>query len=257
MDEKKILAKTFQLIEWHKAGELGGETMPEDSNPGYSLDSKENYLYFTLPMALNYQRNSYQLWKSANLSATDSKVADIFLPEQVIEMNEDGLRDKLTKYKVALQKNKQPVIWRKLCQTFSEQFCGDVRLFFEQNHCKASEVKAYMTARKKDFPYLSGNKIMNYWLYVMTQYTDLVLEDRENISVAPDTNVIQASLKLGVIDENEYKNSNIQLIVAKRWEEILAGSDLDPIDIHTPLWLWSRGKFFGLEELTRPGVSDK
>lgn len=37
--------------------------MPEDANPNLEKNSLENYLYFTLPMALNYQRNSYTLWK--------------------------------------------------------------------------------------------------------------------------------------------------------------------------------------------------
>ena len=40
------------------------EVMPEDANPGLKKNSLENYLYFTLPMALNYQRNSYTLWQA-------------------------------------------------------------------------------------------------------------------------------------------------------------------------------------------------
>ncbi len=248
-NNKQILDKAVTLIEYWKAGKLGGEFMPEDKNPSFSIDSKENYLYFTLPMALNYQRNSYKLWESANDSANDSITSDIFNPEKVIAMSEEELRDKLVKYKVALQMNKQPIIWRRLCQTFSDSFDGDVREFFKQNNYSVSEIKEYMLSHKKDFPYLSGNKIMNYWLYVMTQYTDLKLKDRHNISVAPDTNVIQASLKLGVIDEQEFKSSNVQEIVAKRWENIFSGSDYEPIDIHTPLWLWTRNKFPYFEEL--------
>lgn len=48
-----------------KEGKLGGEFMPEDSNPNLSKASNENFLYFTLPLVLNYQRNSYKLWESA------------------------------------------------------------------------------------------------------------------------------------------------------------------------------------------------
>ena len=46
------------------SGLLGGEIMPEDANPSLPKHSTENYLYFTLPMALNYQRNSYTLWEA-------------------------------------------------------------------------------------------------------------------------------------------------------------------------------------------------
>lgn len=39
--------------------------MPEDANPHLDMSSKEFYFYFTLSMALNYQRNSYKLLESA------------------------------------------------------------------------------------------------------------------------------------------------------------------------------------------------
>ena len=101
----------------------------------------------------------------------------------------------------------------------------------------------YIAKNKKKFPYLGGNKICNYWLYVMEQYTDVKFIDRENITVAPDTHVIQASERLGVISSEETGQSSIQEIVASRWHEILKGTDLVPIDVHIPMWLWSRGKF--------------
>lgn len=91
--------------------------------------------------------------------------------------------------------------------------------------------------------YLGGNKICNYWLYVMEQYTDVKFVDRENITVAPDTHVIQASERLGVISLEEAGQGNVQEIVADRWQEILKGTDLVPIDVHTPMWMWSRNKF--------------
>ena len=88
-----------------------------------------------------------------------------------------------------------------------------------------------------------NNKVCNYWLYVMEQYTDVKFVDRENITVAPDTHVIQASQRLGVISEEEMLAANVQQLVAERWAELLLGTGLVPIDIHTPMWLWSRGKF--------------
>lgn len=48
--------RVYALVDAYKSGRLGGEKMPEDENPGLDKKSKENYLYFTLPMALNYQR---------------------------------------------------------------------------------------------------------------------------------------------------------------------------------------------------------
>ena len=53
----EILENVNKLVYAYRTGILGGEKMPEDKNPNLDKGSKENYMYFTLPMALNYQRN--------------------------------------------------------------------------------------------------------------------------------------------------------------------------------------------------------
>lgn len=243
--EKKeaILKNVEQLLQLYHNGDLGGEVMPEDANPGLGNGTKENYLYFTLPMALNYQRNSYKLWESAKAAYLDGETKDVFLPESVIQMPLEDLRNKLVKYKVALQPNKHVEIWLRLCNTFVDKFQGDVRNIFLNNDNSVKKVKEYILANKKSFPYLSGTKILNYWLYVMIQYTDARLEDRQYITVAPDTHVIQASERLGLITHDELEKPTIREKVSLLWEEVFRETERCPIDIHTPLWLWSRGGF--------------
>ena len=239
----EILEKVDKLVYAYKTGILGGEKMPEDENPHLDKGSKENYMYFTLPMALNYQRNSYVLWECANRMYADELARKVFDSKEVCLMSEEYLREQLVKYKVALQQNKQPLIWKKLCETVEDRLDGDIRNLFHINEYSVKKVKEYIQNNKKDFPYLGGNKICNYWLYVLEQYTDIVFVDRENITVAPDTHVIQASQRLRVISAEEAQLSNVQMILAERWKELLEGTDLAPIDVHTPMWLWSRGKF--------------
>lgn len=239
----EILKKVHNLVCAYKQGLLGGEKMPEDENPHLEKGSKENYMYFTLPMALNYQRNSYVLWECANRMYADKEARRVFDSREVCAMPEEQLRNYLVEYKVALQPNKQPLIWKKLCETIEEKLDGDIRNLFAANAYSVKKIKDYINENKKDFPYLGGNKICNYWLYVMEQYTDMRFIDRENLTVAPDTHVIQASQRLGVISEEEMYLANVQQIVAERWAELLKGTELTPIDVHTPMWLWSRGKF--------------
>lgn len=241
--KREVYNKAERLIALHKEGALGGEIMPEDANPGLDRRSKENYLYFTLPMALNYQRNSYKLWEAAKLAYFDDTVSDIFIPASVLNMSEDELREKLVKHKVALQPNKHIEIWRTLCRTFEERFSGDVRELFRRNDYSVKKIKEFVLKNKKEFPYLSGPKILNYWLYVMLQYTDAVFIDRENIAVAPDTHVMQASVKLGLLSEEEANKADAREHVSELWNSVFENTQHCPIDIHTPLWLWSRNGF--------------
>ena len=124
-----------------------------------------------------------------------------------------------------------------------DKFQGDIRKLFWDNDNSVKRIKEYILKNKKGFPYLSGTKILNYWLYVMIQYTDAKLEDRQYITVAPDTHVIQASEKLGLITHDEAEKPNIREKVSSLWEEVFRDTERCPIDIHTPLWLWSKGGF--------------
>jgi hypothetical protein len=241
--KQQVLQASLILMRMHKEGLLGGDIMPEDANPGLGKGTDENYLYFTLPMSLNFQRNSYKLWESANRTYKDLDTACVFSPNYVASIDIEILREKLLKHKVALQPNKHTQIWFDLCRTFSMDFNGNIKDLFSKNGFSISQIKNYILANKKQFPYLSGAKIMNYWLYVMCQYTDANFKDRESITVAPDTHVLQASIKLGLIKHKDLENIYIREIVSQIWEYIFDGTEWCPIDIHTPLWLWSRGGF--------------
>jgi len=98
--------------------------------------------------------------------------------------------------------------------------------------------------RKSDFPYLSGPKIFNYWLYVVESYTDICWNSRELMTIAPDTHILKATVKLGLCSEEVLKGgTDDRKIVANAWERALKGTGIVPIDVHTPLWLWSRAGF--------------
>lgn len=152
----------------YKNGELGGEGMPEDTNPHFESSSLENYLYFTLPMALNYQRNSYTLWESALKTYTDEEIRFVFDSKLCLQKSFKEVQDALTKYKVALQKQKQTEIWLSLCSTFVELFNGDIRKLFDTLDNDVDKIRNFIQKdNKKKFPYLSGTKICNYWMYVI------------------------------------------------------------------------------------------
>ena len=243
-NKDEILKKVDILYDMWKNGNLGGEVMPEDANPHLERSSVENYLYFTLPMALNYQRNSYTLWESANKTYNDEETRFVFNPKLCLEKSFEEVQYALTKYKVALQKQKQTEIWLSLCTTFVDYFAGDIRILFEQLDNDVDKIRDFIQIEnKKRFPYLSGTKICNYWLYVMWQYTDVEYKNMEHLTVAPDTHVVKATHRLGLITDEELNRSDVQLIVIERWNELFKGTKYKPIDIHTPLWLWSRNGF--------------
>ena len=249
MNEQEILDKVEKILMMYKKGKLGGQIMPEDANSHLEESSLENYLYFTLPMALNYQRNSYILWQSALKTYNDKETKFVFIPEKRLEKNFEKVQYALTKYKVSLQKQKQTEIWIILCNTFVELFDGNIKKLFDSLDNDVNRIRDFIQKdNKKKFPYLSGTKICNYWLYVIYQYTDRKYQNIEMLNVAPDTHICKATHKLGLIDNGEFNSNNVQQIVINRWQQLLKDTKYNPIDIHTPLWLWSRNDFNELED---------
>jgi hypothetical protein len=244
--QKAILDDIVRLRSMHERGLLGGVVMPEDANPGLHVASADNYHYFTLTMALNYQRNSYALWRAATQTYNDPTTRIIFHPATVVELDESILRRHLLRYKLALQPTNHSRIWASICAAIVDLLGGDVRELFRRTSCSAPAILRFVQQEFPErFPYLKGNKICNYWLYVMNGYTDAELLQREALNVAPDTHVVQASIRLGLVDPHcisKDRNSAADL-VARAWAITLAGSKIAPIDVHTPLWLWSRAGF--------------
>ena len=64
-NKEEILNKVTLIMNAYKKGLLGVEKIPEDSRPLIDSNSMENYHYYTLAMAINFQRNSYKLFESA------------------------------------------------------------------------------------------------------------------------------------------------------------------------------------------------
>jgi len=97
--------------------------MPEDSNPGFS-DEEQGYrlAYFTLPMALNYQRDSYKLWEAALKTFHDKETRFVFDISKVTLESEDDIRTAVMKYKLALQPNKHINTWLTIAKTVKNNF---------------------------------------------------------------------------------------------------------------------------------------
>ncbi len=235
--------KCKALLAAFKSGKLGQTVMPEDSNPGFGIKDKEMRIaYFTLPMALNYQRDSYKLWESALKTFNDPETRFVFDVSQAAKASEDDLRRALMKYKVALQPNKHVSTWKTIATTINDNW-GSFSAFFDSNKDDFLVLKQTVKIdHKKGFPYLSGPKIFNYWSFIMSTYGGINLMNRDHIEIAPDTHITQCSVRLGVISSEDAVLLTKDAI-SERWRGLLKGSGIDPIDMHAPLWFWSRNGF--------------
>lgn len=143
------LNKLEHLNKLYRNGYWGSD-MPEDTRPkNLDPNSEENAIFYTLPTALDYQRNSNTLWKSATATFEDTETKFVFNPKEVVKKEFTEVQEALTKYNLALQKNKQTQIWIRLCQTLVNNFNGRVTDFFAYFDNDIQKVRHYMQVEKK------------------------------------------------------------------------------------------------------------
>ncbi|TCZ80173.1 hypothetical protein E0485_04810 [Paenibacillus albiflavus] len=255
MTREALLRNIHILRQMHVEGQLGGEVMPEDVLVGVVAE-EELPDVLTLGMALNYQRNSYTLWESIKHAYLDTNSRWVFNPSAVSKSTLEELKEVLLKYRVALQPNRHPEIWQRVAVGIAQSSSSGSVMGFLSSEAVQYDIAALKEimqfTRKTEFPYLSGPKIFNYWLYVMESYSGVKWKSRELITIAPDTHILKASVKLGLCSPEVLEGTaDDRQIVAEAWETALKGTGLAPIDIHTPLWLWSRAGFPALEVPTK------
>src|SRR5687767_8279599 len=121
-----ILDKVKKLLDLYNQGLI--PTLAEhEVNPGLPLGSRENYLYFTLPVCINFQRSSPAMWAAALKTWQDSETNYLFFPEKLAETSVEQIRIDLTKHKLALQPNKHVSIWMTIASTFHQYYKNDPR----------------------------------------------------------------------------------------------------------------------------------
>jgi hypothetical protein len=207
-------------------------------HPDLPIGSRERYLYFTLAPSLNFQRQSPALWASALKTWEDKETNYLFFPEKVVKTNLEKVRDDLKKHKLSLQPNKHTSIWVTLCKTLHQNFQNDPRILLSLFKNDVEKVILHLQENKKDFPYLNGSKMSNYWLYILISYTDIKLKNRNKISIIPDTHIQQTSIHLCLSTLKDSPD-----LVAKKWFDLLKDTEINPVQLHPIFWNWSRNNF--------------
>lgn len=238
LSKQKLLAKVMSLYELWQSGKIE-RLAQHEVHPELPRRSRENYLYFTLPVAINFQRSSPAMWQSALRTWNDTKTRYVFFPEKVVAEKQAKVQKDLLKYRLAVQTNKHPAIWVRISETLQKHYKNSPKAVLEEGDMDVKKILQTIQQDKKlVFPYLGGPKLSNYWLYILSQFTDAKLENLNEISIIPDTHIVQSSVRLGLVQEKIEPQK-----VALAWKELLEGSRINPIDMHPVLWNWSRAGF--------------
>lgn len=232
------LQRVKQLLTHFEQGQIP-RLAEHEVHPDLPRGSRENYLYFTLPVCINFQRSSPAMWASALATYIDPATRYLFFPEKLAAAPIEQVRRDLVRHKLALQPNKHTLIWTTIATALHVHYNSDPRqVLAEAGYDAGALVRLLRTTNRTRFPYLSGPKLSNYWPYILAQYTDARFSNMREISIIPDTHVIQSSERLGLVAPHANQQQ-----VEDAWRELLSESDITPVQMHPVLWNWSRNNF--------------
>lgn len=237
-----LVSTCEKLIVAYRSGDLGVCELPEDITPDFGKNREVQLTYFTLPMALNYRRNSTQLWKATFTTYEDSKTRDIFSIPFSAQLSLDETQAYLLKYKVAMQPTRHTLSWHVISQTVYEHWGSIENMLASVDYDYLKLKQLVQKTHRKGFPYLAGPKLFNYWCFILGEKCGIELKHKDHIDIAVDLHVLRCSIKLGVISEDQADKLSREQI-ATIWRERLAGTSVAPTDLNVPLWFWSRNGF--------------
>jgi len=238
LSSEDVLENVKKLYQLFLAGAVKGPEKHE-VNPGLPRGSRENYLYFTLPCCINFQRNSPALWQSALDTYQDPSTNYVFFPEQLVEKEKEEVQRDLAKHKLALQPNKHSSIWINICHTLASYYKNDPKEVLRESDFDTPLIIQVLQRDKKHlFPYLGGIKLSNYWLFILSIFTDVELKNIQEISIIPDVHVIRSTIQLGLAKEGVQP-----LEVEQIWRKVSKEVGISPVEMHSALWRWSRNNF--------------
>lgn len=232
------LSKVKTLISHFDEGRIP-RLAQHEVHPDFDLGSRENYIYFTLPVCINFQRSSPAMWQAALKTWQDEETRFLFYPEKLAVKTFEEAQKALLKHKLGLQPNKHTIIWTTISKTLHKYFSDDPREIVKLADKKIANLLTILQSSHKPlFPYLSGPKLSNYWPYILSEYTDVQWQDPWEISIIPDTHIIQSTARLGLTPTVASSDEVVAV-----WKELLHGSGINPVQVHPVLWNWSRNNF--------------
>ena len=201
--------------------------------------------YITLLVALDYMRDANQLWRAGFETFNDKETRWVFDVKCQKMKNLDFLIKALQKYKVSKKQKRDARIWQKIAFSIKEKFDGNIMKFVEEK-CKNDAVHIFSqmkTFYKKDFPNLTGDKILPLWIRMLKEVCNVNIKNLDKIPFPVDVHTARATIFTGCLKGKNIKSSipEIRSKVDEVWTKAAEKSKkFNKFMLDEPLWTLSK-----------------
>lgn len=209
--------------------------MPEYIVPDNLIEgSKEHALYLTLIISIDYMTDAVKLWRNAR--GTYRLYPEKFDPQVILGLGErtvtSFVRGLGARYPKAGAKT-----WRKISKILMEKYGGDPR-----NLTPEPLTIEQLKTKLRDFPYLRGNKLSNFYLRAMGESGLLKISDFSELDIPVDIQVARFTVYTGVLKltsdsfEGCVHKNPLRGLIEEVWRNAAKKIETYPWKLDEPIW---------------------
>lgn len=194
IDDLKAIKTAGRLYNqfYSRQGFFADYSMPEYVLPKNMKEGSMGHaLFLTYAISIDYMTDAVKLWK--NSRGAYELHPDMFTPKQILKVSPRTVENFVKKLGARYYTNAAKT-WIKISQALAEKYDEDPRNLTEEP-LTIAEVKQKL----KDFPYLKGNKLSNFYIRAMGETGLLKVKDFEDLDVPVDQQVARFTIYTGVL----------------------------------------------------------
>ena len=194
VDSGKALKIAERLLDhfYNRKGFFQGYTMPEYVLPRNLEDgTREHALFLTYVISIDYMTDAVKLWKRSR--GAYELYPERFTPEEIVKLSPRTVQTFVKRLGARFYLNAAKT-WIKISRLLLDEYDGDPRNITRE----ALEI-AEIKRRLRDFPYLRGNKLSNFYLRAMGETGLFKVKNLDELDIPVDKQVARFTIYTGVL----------------------------------------------------------
>jgi endonuclease III len=177
---------------YDRQGFFADYSMPEYVLPRNLKErSREHALFLTYAISIDYMTDAVKLWKRSR--GAYELHSDMFTPKQILKVSPRTVENFVKKLGARFYTNAAKT-WIKISKILTEKYNEDPR-----NLTRKPLTIAEVKQKLRDFPYLRGNKLSNFYIRAMGETKLFKVKDLSELDIPVDQQVARFTIYTGVL----------------------------------------------------------
>ena len=204
--------------------------MPRNLKEG----TREHALFLTYVISIDYMIDAEKLWKRSR--GTYELYPERFTPEEILKLSPRTVRNIVKSLGARFYSNAAKT-WIKISRLLVDKYGGDPRNITREP-LEIVEVKR----RLRDFPYLRGNKLSNFYIRAMGETGLFKVKNLNELDIPVDKQVARFTMYTGVLRLLSEKFTGcvheepIRSLIEEAWRNAAKKLGTAPWKLDEPIW---------------------